>query len=202
MVFVEEQTIGKSPVSIEIRDVPLDQALRTLLKGFDVFFYYHAPASGGASALEAVWIYPRDHGQGLEPVPPEKWASTIELKGRLTSSDPAARAQAIEALAGRDRNGAADAVLQALGDSDEQVRTRALYAAESQGIALPSETLLTLTQSDPSATVRFLALGGLEGHPEASTAARAALQDPSPFVRNKAREMMSALEPAPQSLHT
>ena len=40
---------------------------------------------------------------------------------------------------------------------------------------------------------------GLEGHPEASAAARDALQDPSPFVRSKAGEMLSALEPAPQS---
>lgn len=202
IAFVADQAIGKSLVSIEIRDVPLDQALRALLKDFDAFFYYHAPANGAASALEAVWIYPKDRGQGLEPVPPEKWASTTELKGRLTSKDPTVRAQAIEALAARDRNGAADAVLKALHDSDEEVRTRALYAANSQGINLPSETLLTLARSDSSATVRFLALSGLEGHPEASTAARDALQDPSPFVRSKAGEMLSALEPAPQSPQT
>ena len=202
IAFAEDEAIGKSLVSIEIRDVPLDQALRALLKDFDVFFYYHAPANGGTAALEAVWIYPKDHGQGLEPVSPEKWASTAELKGRLTSKDPAVRAHAIEALVARDRNGAAAAVLKALHDSDEQVRTQALYAANSQGTSLPLETLLTLARTDPSATVRFLALSGLEGHPEASSAARDALQDPSPFVRNKATEMLSALEPAPQSPQT
>ena len=202
IAFAEDPAIGESLVSIEIRDVPLDQALRTLLKDFDVFFYYHAPANGAASALEAVWIYPKDRGEGLEPVPPEKWASTIELKGRLTSKDPTVRADAIEALVARDRNGAAGAVLKALRDSDEQVRTQALYAANSNGINLPAETLLTLARSDSSATVRVLALSGLEGHPEASTAARDALQDPSPFVRSKATEMLSALEPAPQSPQT
>ena len=102
----------------------------------------------------------------------------------------------------RDRNGAAGAVLKALRDSDEQVRTQALYAANSNGINLPPETLLTMAHSDSSATVRVLALSGLEGHPEASTAARDALQDPNPFVRSKATEMLSALEPAPQSPQT
>ena len=40
---------------------------------------------------------------------------------------------------------------------------------------------------------------GLEDHPEASAAARDALQDPNVFVRNKASEMLSALEPPPRS---
>lgn len=69
----------------------------------------------------------------MEPVPPEQWASTKELKEKFASKDAVTRAKAIGALVERLREGAQDDVMEALRDPDPQVGTRALYKAQEGG---------------------------------------------------------------------
>ena len=86
-----------------------------------------------------VWVYPRNAGRGLYPVPAEDWASTAEIDERLADPDPEERAWAIETLVERRGERAQDAVSKALGDDNEEVRTSALHSAVEEGIELPAD---------------------------------------------------------------
>jgi hypothetical protein len=82
-------------------------------------------------------------------------------------------------------------VLEFLRSPDEEVRTRALDAAVQSGLEMPSDTLLGVIQSDPSATARVLAIKALMGDlqsrdrhdPNLRTAAELAVQDPDSSVQ-------------------
>src|SRR3990167_7980604 len=91
--------VGDERVSVEINDFPVDEALRQILARYDAFYLYEAadePRAGAdpASAtpkLRSVWVYARGQGSGLEPVPPEDWASTREFERKLNDPDPEVR---------------------------------------------------------------------------------------------------------------
>ena len=186
---------GRRLVSIQFQDLPLDEGLRQILRDHDAFFFYGGEGKAPAS-LRAVWIYPKGRGRGLEPVPPETWASTRELEAELADPNPEARARAIEALVERKGDGARDAVLEALKDHDEEVRAQALYQTVSGDVELPTDALTDLALGDPSRDVRFLALEALADRPEARTIAETALNDPSPQIRHKAQEILRELDAA------
>lgn len=195
VAILRPPSMGGQLVSVQFRDLPLDEGLRQLLRDQDAFFFYEAQGKAPAS-LRAVWVYPKGQGRRLQPVPPEAWASTTELEGDLADPDPRARAQAVGALVERKGDRARDAVLQALQDPDDQVRTRALYEALGADVQLPLDALIDLALRDPSPDVRFLALEALANGPEARTIAEAALSDPSPHLRSKASEILRGLEAA------
>jgi HEAT repeat protein len=186
---------GRRLVSIQFQDLPLDEGLRQILRDHDAFFFYGVEGKAPAS-LRAVWVYPKGQGRGLEPVPPEAWASTRELEAELADPNPKARARAIEALVERKGDGARDAVLEALKDHDEEVRAQALYQTVSGDVELPTDALTDLALGDPSPAVRFLALEALTDRPEARTIAETALNDPSPQIRHKAQEILRELDAA------
>jgi HEAT repeat protein len=83
----------------------------------------------------------------------------LALEQQLTSALPNQRAEAIETLVDLQGPDAAPAVVQSLGDHDENVRYRALQKAHGAGLALPPEVLTELVQHDSSALVRMLAGG-------------------------------------------
>jgi hypothetical protein len=166
------------------------------LDKYDAFFFYGAEKQE-PSSLKTVWVYPMRAGRGMAPVPPESWGSTKELEPMLDDPDPKVRARAIAALVGRKREGALDAVLDALRDSDEQVRTEALYGASKAGLDLPAESLRDLALNDASADVRFLALHSLANSPDAQSVAEMALNDPSEPVRDMAQEILRHLAAKP-----
>jgi len=176
-------------ISIDFQDLSLDEGLRRLLTDNDAFFFYGGEGKASA-AMKAIWVYPKGQGRGLEPVPPEAWASTKEIEGKLAYPDAAVRAGTIETLVERKGDQALDAVLQALKDKEDEVRTRALYAAVDSGMELPADSLIYLALHDQSPNVRFLALEALEGHPKGKEIAERALADPDPHVRNKAQEIL------------
>ena len=178
-------------VSVAFSDLPLDQGLRRILEQHDAFFYHR-----GGAALRVVWVYPKDEGRGLAPVPPEYWASTAELTQGLSDPDPDERARAIGAVVGRRGAKALDAVLKALDDEADQVRTEALYGASKAGVDLPAGLLSELARNDPSVDVRFLALEALADDPAVEMVALDALDDPSPHVRNQARQILGRLDAA------
>lgn len=189
--------LGDERISVQFQDLPLDEGLRQLLKGHDAFFFYGAEETAPAS-LKAVWVYPKFTGRTIQPVPPEKWASTGEIEAKLGDPSAEARSRAIFALVERKRDQALDAVLQALKDKDDQVRTRALYGAVSSSVNLPVVTLRELALHDRSPEVRFLALQALTEHPEGRVIAKMALNDPNPHVRRKAQEILLQLGDAPK----
>src|SRR5215813_4492660 len=118
--------------TIRLADLPLEDALKELLSSYDVF-YFHAGRAGQRSELQALWVYARGRGQGVQPVPPESWASTKEMERRLADPSAEVRAKAVETLIDRQGSAAAEAVVHALTDADVDVRTRALFAAVSHG---------------------------------------------------------------------
>lgn len=193
VAIIRADGVGGERVSVQFQDLPLDEGLRQILKEKDAFFFYGVEEKPPAS-LRAIWIYPSRRGRGLAPVPPETWASTKELEGRLTEPDPQARSQAVEALVERKGDRALDVVLQALRDADEQVRSWALYSALSAGVELPTDSLIDLALHDPSHNVRFLALEALATDPNVRTVGEQALNDPSPHVRRKAQEILETLK--------
>jgi len=187
--------VGVERLSIDFKDLPAEEAFRQLLRDYDAFFFYSGEGMKPAS-LRVVWVYPKGQGKGLQPVPPEQWASTKEFEEELGDPDPDVRARSIEALIERKGNRALEAVLKALEDQEARVRTRALYQAISAGLELPEDVLIALALSDSSPSVRFLALEALATGPEAHWIAQRALSDPSPHVQQRAQEILRGLETA------
>ena len=181
--------VADQKISVEYKDVPVETALQQILKEFDAFYFYGVGEKPPAK-LQIIWVYPKTKGRGLEPVPPEQWASTRELKQKLTSKDAETREKAIVELVQRLGEGARSEVLDALSDTDPTVRSRALYKAEEAGLALPQGLLAGLAVSDPSSFVRFLALDGLGGNRDMQAVVERALNDPDQYVQAKAKEIL------------
>ncbi len=189
--------VGEQSTSIRFEDLTIEEGLRRILSSYDAFFFYGGSAERKTpGSLMAVWVYPKGHGATLQPVPPEQWASTKELKDKLSDPDYKVRAQAIEGLVEREGNRARDDVLKAMKDSDDSVRTRALYSAQTFGIEISPDSLKNMAVNDRSPEVRFLALDGLGNGPDARAIAERALNDPDIHVRNRAKEILHLLEGA------
>ena len=180
-------------VSLRVNDLPLDQGLLRILKGYDSFFFY-APDQNGTATLKAVWAYPKGRGQGLVPVPPALWASTKDIERQLEDPHAEVRAKAIETLIFRNGPDALDAVITALKDDHSHVRSHALYGAIAAGVPVPIGTLSTLALTDPSSDVRFLALDALAHDPSAKSLVEQAMNDPNPHVQQKAKEILGEPE--------
>jgi len=204
LAIVRAPGAGSQRVTLQLRDVPVDEGLRQILVDHDAFYFYGIDKKAPAS-LRVVWVYPKGRGRGLVPIPAEEWASTKELRQEATTNpDPARRARAVEALVERSGDQALDTMLAAFRDADEGVRTRALYGALSAGVGLPADSLAGMALGDPSPKVRFLALEALAINPgtvDLRTTAQQLLTDPDPLVRQKAGEILRQLDPVrrPQS---
>lgn len=185
---------GDERLTLNLSDLPADEALRRILKNYDAFFFFGADKTRPAT-LRAVWVYAKGKGQGFAPVPPEMWSSTKELAQRLKDKDPKVRAEAIAALIERKGSEAQGEVLNALEDPDASVRTSALYKSLGAGVQLPAETLQDLALNDPSTDVRILAMQTLEAmnDPSLRAIAEQSLNDPNQFIHDKAEEILQAL---------
>jgi hypothetical protein len=195
VAVVLAEGVGKEPINLSFRDLPLDEGLRRILKDHDTFFFFGVEKEPPAS-VRAVWVYSKGKGRGLAPIPSEVWASTKELEGMVADPDPKVRLQAVLALIDRKGDKAQDLVLEALKDQDNQVRSETLYRAFGKGVELPADALTELALNDPSPDVRVLALDALAKDPNVRSLAEHALGDPSPQVQNKAREIMAFLDSA------
>jgi len=184
---------GEAAVSLRFEGLPLEEGLRRLLRDHDAFFFYGAQANAPA-ALRVVWVYPKGEGRSLEPVPPDRWASTRDLEKMLEGPDPGDRSRAIESLVERQGEKARAAVLRAMKDENPRVRTQALYSAFSAGVEVPA-SVLAEALDDPSTDVRFLALEAAADRPEAAALARRALGDESSHVRERAQQILDRLGP-------
>ncbi len=205
--IVSAEGLSDAPISAEVQDLPLSQGLEKILKDFDVFIL-HSAEGQALSSVKGVWVYPQGAAQGMRPVPPNAWTSTAEAEEGLNSANPADRGSAIETLVEREGRQAQEALSRALLDEDEEVRTQAIYAARNSGVELPAQALMELVQSDPSPTVRFMALEAvaedaefLEAVPENESrideirvVAELALGDPIPYVKEQAQQILAQLD--------
>jgi hypothetical protein len=186
--------IDSHQISAQVKAAPIDQAIRELLKNYDVFFLYSASARHG---LASVWVYPRGAAANLRPVPPETWASTKELEVAVSDGDPSIREQAYEALMARaDRRSRNLVVLAIRGasETDSDLRQRILSSALGRGMPIPSEVLADLVRADATEEIRLIALDGVARDPALRDVASAALSDPSEAVRARARDVLAELD--------
>jgi hypothetical protein len=192
--IISSGNVGDSLVSVELHNVPLDGALQQILRGYDAFFF-HGTEGDSPASLKAVWVYEKGRGKGVQPVPFELWASTKELEEQLANPDADIRARAYEGVIERRRSGALAAVLKAVKEErDISVRTRIFYTALRKGLQFPPDVLISLVYSDSSEVIRLLSLNNLYGDPSLRSVATSALQDPSPNVQNRAREILRELD--------
>jgi len=196
-----DEGVANQVLSMTLQDTAFDEGLREILSGYDMFILY----GGEQVAPVAIWVYPEGKGRQLLPVPPELWASTPEMEQQLGDSDPELRAQAIEALIQRRGLRSLEAILQALEDPHDTVRSRALDAAVNHAVELPTDTLAHLAQLDPSPEVRFLALTALaadlgrgpdNNDSDLRSISEYALNDASSHVRAQARQILETLNRA------
>jgi hypothetical protein len=196
LIFAD--AVEEQPVSLELKNVPLDEGLRRLLADHDAFLYYGA-TNGAPASLQTVWVYPKGTASALQPVPPEAWASSKELETSLSNPDPEIRALAYEALISRPDTRSRDSVMAGLSgarEKDDGVRQRIFSAAITRGVAVPPDVLADLVRLDQSEQIRWLALDALSEHPSAEGIAQAALADPSEAVRGRAKEILANLSAA------
>jgi hypothetical protein len=192
--IVVDEVLEDARVSLQLRGVALEEAMKQLLQPYDTFVLHSAPETSGASSIRAIWIYSRGDGLDLEPLPPKVWASTRELEEQLEDPDPGQRADAYEALIERLGDRGLAAVTRGLSDLDDSVRLMALSMARSEGVQIPSSELLAIVQSDASSAVRRMALQEAEGRPEAIAIANSVKDDPDDDVRREAMAMLATLE--------
>lgn len=181
-------------LTLTLQGATHEQALARLLARFDTIVYRQGAQDGSARPV-AVWIYARGAGAHVAP---ERSASAAAAAG-LTAAAPQERAQAYEQLM-LDRQAAVPSTLSAgLADTDATVRRRVLSQAGVTGIKLPSDVLVGMAQSDSDESVREAALAALATHPDvqgvqAQAIASKAVQDASPLVQSKAREILDSLQ--------
>jgi hypothetical protein len=196
IVFVTRDDIADDRISLELADVPLDEAVRRLLRGYDAFLYYGGNDAAPAS-LRVVWILPKGSGAALQPLPPESCAETAELQQALDDPNPAVRERAYVALMSRPGAAARETVLNALrgaSENDEVVRQRLLTSAVQQALEIPPDLLADIARADGSEVLRLLALDALAADPAVKDVAAFLASDPSSMVQQRAREILTEWE--------
>ena len=195
IAIVAAPEIEQDPVSADLRGLPLDRALRELLKEYDTFFFYGG-AANAAAELRGVWIYPKGAASMLQPVAPEAWASSDELKGLLARSNATIREQTYEALMSRPDAESQDVVMRALrgaSEFDPGLRQRLLSSAISKGVVFPPDLLPLMAAADDSEVIRLMALDALATVADMKHVFQAALSDPSGAVRDRAAQILAQI---------
>ena len=180
-------------LTIDLDNVPVDEALKQLLGAFDLVLLYRGNLAPPRSL--AVWIYPP--GQGGSALPGD--AAAGALRDSVRQAEPAARAHAYEELLLHPDRLPSTVLEDGLRDEDAQVRLRVLAQALVTHVAVPGETLerLALTDSDPQ--VRQTALTVLQGEQDLGRQqvehiAEAASRDSDPAVYSTAMELLANLD--------
>jgi hypothetical protein len=175
-------------VTVDMRDVPVDEGLRQLLTAFDAFYLYSSDEQKSPGSIKTVWVFERGEGRDLQPVPPEQWASTKELERQLEDPDPEVRGETYEALVERQGEKGLATVRKGLSDPDDSVRLRTLSSAIDVDVDIPARELepLILDVQGSSQAMRVLALQAIADKPEAEAIATTLANDPDDMVRQQA----------------
>jgi len=195
VALVVAPEIEQDPVSADLQAVALDRALRELLKEYDTFYFYGSGTNAPAE-LRGIWIYPKGAASMLQPVAPEAWASSHELKGLLAQSNAIIREQTYEALMSRPDTESQDVVMQALRGATEfepELRQRLLSSAISKGVLFPPDLLPYMAVADDSEAIRLMALDAVATAADMKHVFQAALSDPSGAVRDRAAQILAQI---------
>jgi hypothetical protein len=190
--------VPNATISLNLRDLPLDEALRMILQDFDVLYLYEGLKNAPA-ALTTVWIYPKGTTRHALPLSLDTLPMNQETQARVASLPLDERIETSEEMREREREYEAETILKALGDRDDQMRYHTLYQAVQTGIVLPIETLRDLTYSDPSPEIRIMALSMIINHinidkKTALDIVTFATRDPSEAVESLAKQSLEYLE--------
>lgn len=202
IAIVPGSGLEAAEVSAELKSVPVEQALRSLLQQFDAFFFYTPAGGRQVASLAAVWVYPRGGAATIRPVPLETWGTSADLELALNDRDETVREQAYEALMNRPDRASRNRVILAIRgatETDADLRQRLLSAAQTRGLELPRDVLMDLVRADGSDAIRVMALDALAGDEAARETAVAASNDPSDVVRERAREFVAELDEVARS---
>lgn len=196
VALVVAPEIDQDRVAADVRGLPMDRAVRELLKNYDAFFFYGG-TTPSPTELRGVWVYPKGTAALLRPVPPEAWAANRELTALLPTADARTREQIYESLMSRPDPASRETVLQALRgatEPDTELRERLLSSAISRGLPFPPQLLRDIAAADRSDTIRLMALDALAFEDDASQVAQGALADPSDAVRERAAEILEQVQ--------
>jgi hypothetical protein len=201
-----EALLDSAPITITLRDVPVEEALRRLLRGRDFVL-----VSGSGRPAEARLYSHREASPAASPAaspgsaPPGEAIDRTNVaalrRQALDDPNPRVRARALEGLAANaDHQAARDAVLAVLErESNAGLLQRALDIVGGDA-TIPLEPLVKLALANPSPEVRVKALTQLAGHvardPRARTTLEAAAaEDATPSVRDAARALLQPATP-------
>lgn len=157
------------PVTVDIRNAGLVQALRSLLADADVNYLYIPTYSdrSGAPTRVALWIYGAQHGDRLARRAGPVAVTLVDDAGSASVAAPVA----------------------ATGDDEAQ-----LVAEGHFDVKATESGLLSLAQSpNPDVRIRAFETLALQNSPAGHAAIRAGLDDPHPFVRAEATELLAHL---------
>jgi hypothetical protein len=186
-------------VSVDLKNVGVDEGLRALLGNYDTFFYYGLTGQQSSAALAAVWVYRKGEAATLRPAPLESWAVMKDLEIAVRDHDPVVRERAYEALMSRPDRASRNLVILAIrgaSESDSDLRERLLSTAVTKGIDIPGDVLKDLVRADGTEAIRLMAFEALAGDPQARDVALAVASDASEVIRERAREFLAELDSA------
>lgn len=181
ITFHVEETLPDAPVTISVKDVPVESALKRLLaREFDLMWAYEGPASPemGESRVAEVWVLAKaGAGVAIEKAP----------KAPKKVEEPADNKERLEAIAKMGGSPAKDrkSLMGLLDDEDSEIRRAAAEALAEMDGARAIGPLARMLKTDADAEARQTAaeaLGELESR-AAIPALREALKDSEAEVR-------------------
>ncbi len=190
---VNSETIDpEKRITLSMQKVPIDTAFRELLTGYDYFLLYTAVKG----KIQAAWIYPA--GTGINIALNQNNSKELS-EDDLFSSDPEKRDSALQHYVDSDSKVLEQHVNDAVQDEDPDVRVMAIITAQENTIELPYTVLKDLVESDPSATVRSVALNTLSMNSELSATqieafSESALHDEDETIREQAEAILEGLK--------
>jgi len=176
-----------SPVTVRFTDVPIDEMIKRLARGYSVCLLYSSPRPDGLAVLREAWII-----------------AGLPVAAGSTAADPQRRAvwlgEVQRLVARRDAGAAAALARLVAADDDPAVRAQAAIALGRVQDTTAGATLAGALRGDPDAYVRRMAaraLGTLHTE-EARRGLEAASQDPDAGVRQEATRALMRMRPVLQ----
>ena len=175
----------------------MDEALRQILKDYDVLFSYGSEGNTqGNPALRTVWVYAPNRGPGIARFTMAAWNKSDRAyqQSLASAANPDERARAVDELVRRGGRDAVDVVMEALKDPSDKVRYQALYRAGIVGAIPPEDTIIDLVLNDSSEQIRAWAFQTLPLDPTLQWVAQRAANDSSQQIAELARNYLKDLD--------
>lgn len=189
--------VGSEHVSADFRSYRLDEALRQILKDYDVLFSYGSDGNTqGNPALRTVWVYAPNRGPGIARFAMAAWNKSDRAyqQSLASAANPDERARAVDELIRRGGREAVDVVMEALKDPSDKVRYQALYRAGIVGALPPEDTIIDLVLNDTSEQIRAWAFQTLPLDPTLQWVAQREANDSSQQIAELARNYLKDLD--------